>query len=296
VRALSPIQDGSDLAAAVVVSGPETAAPGAAKLKCLVVEGDASARQNLCSLLTASPELDVLAGIRTASEAHVLIASHSLDVVFLAAELPDGLGFDLLPELRPGTQFVFVTGSLQHALRAFECEATDFLLKPVCPGRLHKTILRLQRRRAEFGQLSRAHEAAPLQLFPVRTATEKVFLEPNRIQRIVADGEYSRVYWGDGMSAMLRKSLKQWEAELPAEEFVRVHRRAIVNLRFLERVEKLPKGTFRIHLAHSDEPTEVSLRLASTVNRKLKLLSQSPALGRPAPPWPLLPPSIANAA
>jgi DNA-binding LytR/AlgR family response regulator len=93
------------------------------------------------------------------------------------------------------------------------------------------------------------------------------------IERIIAYGEYSWVYWhGTNKGVLLRKSLKQWLSELPGEQFIRVHRRAIVNLAWMERIGTLPGGRMQIHLRDTPEPILVSLRLAPVLNRKLKAL------------------------
>ena len=102
---------------------------------------------------------------------------------------------------------------------------------------------------------------------------EKRLVKLSEIERIVAYGEYSWVYWqGNKKGALLRKSLRQWVKELPDEQFIRVHRRAIVNLACMERIEKLANRRMQIHLRDSAEPILVSLRLAATLNRKLKTL------------------------
>jgi len=91
------------------------------------------------------------------------------------------------------------------------------------------------------------------------------------IDKIIAYGEYSWVYWHNNKKgALLRKSLKQWESDLPAGKFIRIHRRAIVNLDWMERIEKLPGGRMQVHLRDTPEPIQVSLRLAPVLNRKLK--------------------------
>jgi two-component system response regulator AlgR len=93
------------------------------------------------------------------------------------------------------------------------------------------------------------------------------------INRIIAYGEYSWVYWHkNNKGALLRKSLRQWQAELPGEQFIRVHRRAIVNLAWMERIEKLHDGRMQVHLRDTPEPILVSIRLAPVLNRKLKAL------------------------
>jgi DNA-binding LytR/AlgR family response regulator len=106
--------------------------------------------------------------------------------------------------------------------------------------------------------------------FLVKTLTEKRLVKVEEIERIVAYSEYSWVYWlGNKKGALLRKSLKQWLLELPGEQFIRVHRQAIVNLNCMERIEKLPNGRMQIHLRDTAEPILVSLRLAPVLNRRL---------------------------
>ena len=96
-------------------------------------------------------------------------------------------------------------------------------------------------------------------------------MKVGEIDKIIAYGEYSWVYWSNNKKgALLRKSLKQWESELSGGQFIRVHRRAIVNLARMERIEKLSGGRMQVHLRGDPEPILVSLRLAPILNRKLK--------------------------
>jgi two-component system response regulator AlgR len=118
-----------------------------------------------------------------------------------------------------------------------------------------------------------AASSKPGDTFLVKTLTEKRLVKVEEINRIIAYGEYSWVYWhNQKKGALLRKSLRQWESELPGDQFIRVHRRAIVNLAWMERIEKLHDGRMQIHLRDTPEPILVSLRLAPVLNRKLKAL------------------------
>jgi DNA-binding LytR/AlgR family response regulator len=207
----------------------------------------------------------------TVAQARVLVKQHGPEVVFLDVSLPDASGFDLLPDLKPDASVVFVTSAEEYALQAFDCEAVDYLLKPVSPERLQKALARVCQRLA--AQPAAATSSTPGGSFLVKTLTEKRLVKVSEIERIIAYGEYSWVYWqGNKKGALLRKSLRQWVKELPGEQFIRVHRRAIVNLACMERIEKLPNRRMQIHLRDSAEPILVSLRLASTLNRKLKSL------------------------
>ena len=104
----------------------------------------------------------------------------------------------------------------------------------------------------------------------IKTNSRQQFLKLSEVKALLADGEYSNVYWGNGQHMMFRKPLKQWEAELPAELFYRVHRQAIVNLSHLDFVEKDGAGKLRVHLHEFKEVIPVSQRETAAFNRCLK--------------------------
>ncbi len=166
-----------------------------------------------------------------------------------------------------------MTSAEEYAVRAFDCEATDYLVKPVSSERLQKALLRVrQRLAAKVAALPRA-DSKPAGSFLVKTLTEKRLVKISEIKSILAYGEYSWVHWNQGeKGALLRKPLKQWQSELPGGQFVRVHRRAIVNLAFMDRVERLPSGRLQVHLRDIAEPILVSLSQTPVLNRKLKAL------------------------
>jgi DNA-binding LytR/AlgR family response regulator len=248
---------------------PETEA----KLRAIVIEDDPVVRNVMRELLENSDDVHVLGEAGTVVQARLLARQQKPAVVFLDVNLPDGSGFDLLPDLESGVSVVFVTSAEEYAAQAFDCQATDFLVKPVTSERLQKALLRVRQ------HLTAKTPGAPLAnskltgSFLIKTLTEKRLVKVGEIDRIIAYGEYSWVYWqGTTKGVLLRKSLKQWQAELPDDQFIRVHRRAIVNLAWMVRIEKLPGGRMQIHLRGTQEPILVSLRLAPVLNRKLKAL------------------------
>jgi two-component system LytT family response regulator len=218
-------------------------------------------------LLETAQDIMIVSEAGTVAQARALAKQHGPDVVFLDVNLPDGSGFDLLPDLKQDASVVFVTSADEYAVHAFDCEAVDYLLKPVSPERLQKALGRVRQRLAARP----AAGSKPGDSFLVKSLTEKRLVKVGEIDRIIAYGEYSWVYWNNNKKgALLRKSLKQWELELPGEQFIRVHRRAIVNLARMERIEKLSGGRMQVHLRGDPEPILVSLRLAPILNRKLK--------------------------
>jgi len=179
----------------------------------------------------------------------------------------------LLPDLAPNVPVVFVTSAEEYAAQAFDCEATDYLVKPVSSERLQKALLRVRQRLAGKVQAASPADSRLTGSFLVKTLTEKRLVKISEIKSILAYGEYSWVYWDQSKKgALLRKPLKQWQSELPGEQFVRVHRRAIVNLAFMDRIERLPSGRLQVRLRDIAEPILVSLSQTPVLNRKLKAL------------------------
>ncbi|HTL73719.1 MAG TPA: response regulator transcription factor [bacterium] len=112
--------------------------------------------------------------------------------------------------------------------------------------------------------------------FLARKDNRQYFVKLSEVKILLADGEYSKAFWGKDQSMMFRKALKQWEKELPPEQFVRIHRKAIINLAFLDFVDKTPAGNPQVHLKDYKGAIEVSQRKVSALNRSLKSHAQPP--------------------
>jgi DNA-binding response OmpR family regulator len=110
----------------------------------------------------------------------------------------------------------------------------------------------------------------PPSTFLVKSHNRQHFVKLSEVKALLANGEYSMVHWGTDEHMMFRKSLKQWQAELPAELFVRVHRQAIINLSFLDFVERDAEGKPHVHLREFKPVIEVSQRARPGFNRSLK--------------------------
>lgn len=113
-------------------------------------------------------------------------------------------------------------------------------------------------------------ESLPPASLLIKKDNRRQFLKLSEVKALTAYGEYSDIHWGNGQSFLFRKPLKQWESELPAEQFVRVHRQAIINLAFLDYVNKDADGKLQIHLRDFKEILPVSQRETPNFNRSLK--------------------------
>lgn len=241
-------------------------------LKGFIVEKDAQTRTVLRGLFETMAPNRILGEVGTLQEARLLLNQCEPEVVFLSVELPDGLGFELLPRLKARTHFIFLASTEKYAARAFDCDAIDYLLKPITQERLKQALSRLRKRLLSSRNTTMAENDKPTGAFIVKTSTERRLVNVRDIRRIMASGEYSQVYWDDEKYTLLRKSLKLWTTELPQAQFIRIHRHAIVNLAYIDHISRRPNGHMQIHLRGTEEPIPISIRLAPAFNQKFKAL------------------------
>ncbi|HWX22291.1 MAG TPA: LytTR family DNA-binding domain-containing protein [Candidatus Binatia bacterium] len=257
--------------------------------KILIIDDDEEVRSVLTRLLVKC-RFEALAAA-DGQEGLDLARRTTPDLILCDLEMPALDGYQVLAALRSAPALasvpvIFLTGRSAAAQIRFGMNlgADDYLTKPAKAQDLLQAIqarLKLARvRQHPAGAAVPAPSRAKLEeTVLVKTRTEKRLIKIREIIRVAADGEYSWIFWETGKGALLRKSLKQWLAELPADQFIRVHRGAIVNLEHLERVERLSDGRIQIHLRDTPEPIPVSTRLAPSLNRKLKQLQTTPNPG-----------------
>jgi two-component system LytT family response regulator len=235
----------------------------------LIVDDERLARRDLRDLLESQHGgvVRIAGEAATVQEAATLARTSGADLVFLDIHLAGESGFDLLPLLEPDVDVVFVTAFDQHAVRAFEVNALDYLTKPVSPDRLAVTIARLR-----AGAGSTSDSAGPLayddRLF-LRIDDRMAFLAVRDVVAIVADGDNASLWLANGRVVRVRKSLHSWEDRLPPKQFVRIHRSALVNLTAVERVEEWSHFTYRIYVRGYREPLEMSRRYGARVREQL---------------------------
>lgn len=223
-------------------------------LKTLLIDDDEQSRLYLRALLEAHPEVQIVGEADALPAARALLKKNNYDFLFLDIKLGNQTGFDLLPHIPPDKPIVFVTGYSQHASRAFEVNAADYLVKPVPPARLAESLRRVtehrlfpRRRPPADPAVSRRASANPFASFPPGPepqtprslrATDTVLLNSGdrvefahvgEISLIEAAENYSQVHLADGRQILVRRSLKSWADSLPAELFLRMHRTALVN-------------------------------------------------------------------
>lgn len=274
------------------------------KIRTLIVDDEPLAREGLETMLRPDPEIELIGTCADGQSAVEAIRARAPDLVFLDIQMPKRDGFGVLAELKPAERpvVVFVTAYDQHAIRAFEVSAVDYLLKPYSDSRFAAALARAkeQIRKARTSNLSRQVEhlleqVRELGTKPGGTAgadapAPPAVPAPDYVDRIVlkADGalhfiKTRDVIWieaqGDfvkvqthGKTQLVRETLQSMERKLDAAKFLRTHRSFLVNLEHVKKVEVALYGDYVVFMSDGSK-----LRLSRNYRSKFKaLLKQIP--------------------
>jgi two-component system, LytTR family, response regulator len=193
----------------------------------LVADDEPAARRGVRQLLAAHPGFVVVGECRNGREVLAALDSLKPDVVFLDIQMPEVDGFEVVrlrtPERMPAT--VFLTAYDEFAIRAFDAEAHDYLVKPVSESRFAATMRRLVKRL----DASSLRDRVEPQGIAIPTARGTVVFQPHEIDWIEAAGNYARI-WSGGRSYLLRESLGRLERRVARSGFARAHRQALVRI------------------------------------------------------------------
>jgi two-component system, LytTR family, response regulator len=211
-------------------------------VRCLIVDDERLARASLRALIEALPGVEVAGEADRPKSAIAAVKELRPDVLLLDVQMPGGGGFAVLQALENPPPTIFVTAFDQYAVRAFEVNAVDYLLKPVEPERLAQALERAMRRRVEgeavAGQPLGADDPAWLEI-----GASGHFRQLADLLAIEADDKYTRILCADGQRYVVRQPMSAWERRLPGEAFVRIERGLIVNRAAIRSVQ------FRTHAA-----------------------------------------------
>lgn len=201
------------------------------QLDVLIVDDERLGRARLASLLGDYAAIETIRQADSVDAAVRAIEVSSPDVIFLDIQMPGESGFDLFERVAVRAHVVFVTAYDHYAVRAFELQALDYLLKPILPERLSKTLERVF--------IARSSRAAPEpETICLTTASQRRFTTSREIIHIDAADDYTEVFLDDGSSHLVRVSMGSWEARLADAGFVRVHRSSLINTHALLSVDK----------------------------------------------------------
>jgi two-component system LytT family response regulator len=231
-------------------------------MRAIIIDDERLARTELRKLLQDYPEVEVVDEAANADEGITKIDTLQPDLVFLDIQMPGKTGFDMLAELERAPHVIFTTAYDEYALKAFEVNALDYLLKPVEPKRLADAIQKLQlgehrevKPETENINTSILHEND--QVF-VKDGERCWFVKLSEIRLFESVGNYAKVFFANNKPLIL-KSLNSLEERLDDHVFFRANRKHIINLRWIEKIEPYFNGGLLVELK-GGEKIEVSRR------------------------------------
>ncbi len=231
-------------------------------IKSIIIDDERLARNELKKLLQSHSEIEVIEEAANVDEGIEKIEQFNPELIFLDIQMPGKTGFDLLAKVEKAPKVIFTTAYDEYAIKAFEVNALDYLLKPIEPKRLADAIHKLQDEltKEKFG-MNGAFNRGPLteqdQVF-VKDGERCWFVKLGEIRLFESVGNYAKVYFSTNKPLIL-KSLNSLEERLDERMFFRANRKHIINLRWIEKIEPYFNGGLLVDLK-GGEKIEVSRR------------------------------------
>ena len=257
------------------------------RMRVIVADDERPARSYLTSMLRRRPDVDLVGEAETGVEAVALIERERPDVAFLDLQMPemDGLGVVRVLKRKVMPLIVFVTAYEEYALRAFELNAVDYLLKPASPARLgdalsraHDRLERVDLRASEVDRVKAAVDAYEaearlpwLERIPVRRKDVVTLLPVKQIASIVAERELLHITTSRNEKHTITYRLKDLETRLPPSKFVRLGRGTVVAIDLISKVQLMPGGGYSVSLSNGEELQVSRIQSRVVRERLLKL-------------------------
>jgi two-component system LytT family response regulator len=224
----------------------------------VIVDDEKLAIEELKYLLKDYDQIKIAGEAQTPESAIDLINTLQPDLIFLDVQLRNTTAFDILEQFKTNAHIIFATAHDEFAIRAFEVNALDYLLKPIHPNRLQIAINRFMKNQPAVKPSIKKYSYHDKIVINVQNGYQIIHVKD--IKAITADGDYSYIITGKNKKNILIKSLKDWEAILPSENFIRIHRSCIINMAYIQRLEKWFSNTCRVFLEDIEDPFMMSQR------------------------------------
>ena len=237
-------------------------------MKALVIDDERLARKELIKLLDEYATMNVVDEAANADEAIELIEKHNPDLLFLDIQMPGKTGFELLEMLDTVPKVIFTTAYDEYALKAFEVNALDYLLKPIDPDRLKESLDKLEKVETKPEVTESRKLGLQDQVF-VKDGDRCWFVKLGNVRYFESDGNYIKVFF-DNVRPMIHKSLNALDEKLNDRDFFRASRKHIINLSWVEDIETWFNGGLMVKLRGGNK-LEVSRRQAAKFKERMSL-------------------------
>jgi two-component system, LytTR family, response regulator len=237
-------------------------------MKAIIIDDERLARQELKNLLSSHKEVEVIAECADASDAKEKIKELKPDIIFCDIQMPGKSGLELVEEISATVDVVFITAYDEHAIKAFELNAFDYLLKPIQPERLAETIRKLSVKETA----ARIDNNTPLtekDMVFIKDGEKCWFVRLAEIRLFESEGNYVRVYF-ENFRPLILRSLNSLEMRLNEKQFFRASRKHLINLSYVAGVEPWFNGGLNVKLKDGRE-IEISRRQAVKLKEMMSL-------------------------
>ncbi len=245
----------------------------------VIIEDDAASVNLLTEFLKSFDFINIVGKSGKYKDAENLLKEKSdeLDLVILDIDLEGANSLDLIKHMKPRTKILFTTSFTEFAVKAFEYNTIDYIVKPISFDRLKKALSRINlidKSENDIEEESKSSGRFSIQnMILMNINNEMKFIKIKEINYIQAKGNYTNVCLQDGTQFVTYGLIKVWEDKLPLDDFFRVHRSTIVNLHNVIKIDKGTYDTGILFLKGLDEPFEVSRNYFSIIKNKFKLTS-----------------------
>ena len=238
-------------------------------IKAIIVEDSRLARQELKTMLKDFPQITITGEADSAEQALALIEADKPDLLFLDIHLPGKSGFEILQELDQVPAVIFTTAFDQYALQSFEYNTIDYLLKPIAPERLDRAIKKAEEQLQQRESPVRVEKLTAAGRIFVKDGNKCWFVTIGDIRLFESKGNYTQIFF-DKNSPLILKSIQHIENTLDNQQFIRVNRQQIVNVKFISNVAETFGGRLKLTLT-GNETIEVSRRQANKIRELFSL-------------------------
>lgn len=238
------------------------------KIKAVIVEDSRLARNELKELIKNHPEIEIIGEAENVDSGFQLINTVHPDLLFLDINMPEKDGFELLEMLDRVPITVFTTAFDEYAIKSFEYNALDYLLKPINPKRFAQAIEKVGANLIEKEEKNSKKLTLSNQIF-LRDGEKCWLVKIADIYLFEVDGNYTKIFFQDE-KAMISKSLNQIEEKLPEDYFFRANRNQIINMEYIGKIDPWFSGNLLVHMP-KETKVEISRRQTNNFKERMSL-------------------------
>lgn len=249
------------------------------KIRAILVDDVELMRITLKKVLEQFPHIELIGEASDFDSAKELINGTKPDLVFLDIDLNGLTSIDLLSQVNHVPKIIFITSHPDFAIKAFELNAIDYILKPISTERMKKAIERLtndeptpKQAEVDANALTENNERFEADQIILLSFDNKMnFIKVKDINYIEAFGNSTKIFLNDGKLSITYNSIKNWDNKLPQDTFIQIHRSTIANLMNVVKIEKWTNDTGRLYLKGIDKPFEISRSYFFQIKKKYKI-------------------------